>query len=46
MTSPDDALWVTVEVSAGTVEVATVQVCQNVRWSVEVGDTLYTGHFC
>jgi len=46
MTTPDDALWVTVDVSAGAVETATLQVCQNVRWTVQVNGTYYTGTFC
>jgi len=46
MTTPSDALWVTVDVSAGTVETATLKACQNVRWSVEVDNTIYIGTFC
>lgn len=46
MTSPGDALWVTIDVDAGQITTATILVCQNVRWTVEVNDTTYTGHFC
>jgi len=46
MTEPADALWLSVDVYDGEVEMATIMVTQKAAWTIDGEIGTYHGYFC